>query len=558
MLGYAATRSEAWRTPMEQGPEPSRRPGAGALPRPRPGARVLRLLRDAGLLWPTVALAVGLVSGVLIAIYLAEEGGHHVAQAVALCCALAASLVALLVAGGRFHARLLAPLVRLESSVAGVCQGEPGAALATENVGVLREMAHDIDSLSQELHGLYEDMDNRVARQTARLAQKTASLKILYDVAATINQSHDLEELLLRFLRVLKAMVNGRAASVRLQGVDGAVALVGCIGTDDVARAERDLLPLGLCTCGKVLTPGDVVCGHDAADCSRRNGRPMFSHEQVEVLEVPLAYHDEVLGRYSICVDRPGISGREDIRELLATIGQHLGVAVAKQRSDAEARRLSIIDERNALAHELHDSLAQTLASLRFQVRMLEDTLRQTGTPAALDDATRIRNAVEEAHTELRELLNSFRAPLDQRGLVPALEKLTEQFGRDTGVHVFFQKECRAPNLSAAEEMQLLRIVQEALTNIRKHAHAHTVRVLLACRPGRPYLLLVEDDGVGFDVPNQRGRPGEHIGLSIMEERARRLGGQLRIESERGEGTRVEVIYAPGRLPERPRRAREN
>lgn len=526
-------------------------------PRPQPGARVVHLVRAAGLLWPATALAAGLVASALIALYLADEGGHHVAQAGALVVALALSLAALLVAGRRFHARLLSPLVRLETSVARVCQGEPGASLATENVGVLGDMARDIDSLSQELYALYEDMDNRVARQTARLAQKTASLKILYDVAATINQAHDLDELLLRFLRVLKAMVNGRAASVRLQGLDGAMALVGCIGPDDAPRAERELLPLDLCTCGKVLTPGDVVCPHDAVECSRRNGRPMYGADQVEVIDVPLAYHDDVLGRYSICIDRPGITGREDIRELLATIGQHLGVAVAKQRSDAEARRLSIIDERNALAHELHDSLAQTLASLRFQVRMLEDTLRQSGAQAAIEDATRIRNAVEEAHTELRELLNSFRAPLDQRGLVPALEKLTEQFGRDTGVHVFFQRECRAPNLSAAEEMQLLRIVQEALTNIRKHAHAHTVRVLLACRPGRPYLLLVEDDGVGFDVPNQRGRPGEHIGLSIMEERARRLGGQLRIESERGEGTRVEVTYAPGRLPERPHLVRE-
>jgi two-component system nitrate/nitrite sensor histidine kinase NarX len=123
-------------------------------------------------------------------------------------------------------------------------------------------------------------------------------------------------------------------------------------------------------------------------------------------------------------------------------------------------------------------------------------------------------------------------------------------------MHVFFQKDCRAPSLPAADEMQLLRIVQEALTNVRKHSKAKTVRVLLNCRPGGAYMLLVEDDGVGFDLPRRSGRPGEHIGLSIMEERARRLGGQLRIESERGEGTRVEVAYnrrEPLQGPRRPR-----
>lgn len=90
-----------------------------------------------------------------------------------------------------------------------------------------------------------------------------------------------------------------------------------------------------------------------------------------------------------------------------------------------------------------------------------------------------------------------------------------------------------------------MRIVQESLANIRKHAQAKTVRVLLGCNSAGTYSLLVEDDGVGFDGAGRKGHPGEHIGLSIMEERARRLGGQLRIESEVGEGTRVELTYKP-------------
>jgi two-component system nitrate/nitrite sensor histidine kinase NarX len=352
-------------------------------------------------------------------------------------------------------------------------------------------------------------------------------------------------------------MVNGRAATVRLQAPDGRMQLVGCIGLDDRVRVEREILPIRLCVCGKALTPGDILCEDDAASCAARNGQPMFAPDAIEALVVPLAYHDDVLGSYRIYVNRPGIAGREDIRELLATIGQHLGIAVAKQRSDAEAQRLSIIEERNAIAHELHDSLAQTLAGLRFQVRMLDDTLREGGSPqSAMDDLARIRSGLDEAHTELRELLNSFRAPLDRRGLVPALEQLTEQLARETGMHVFFQKDCRAPSLSASVEMQLLRIVQEALTNVRKHSQAHTVRVLLSCRPGGAYMLLVEDDGVGFDLPRRDGSPGEHIGLSIMEERARRLGGQLRIESEPGEGTRVEVAYNHADSLQGARRAR--
>ncbi len=509
------------------------------------------MLRAAGVVWPTAVLCLALL---LVVCWAVLQGHADPVLATAIATALAAAwLVAV-----RLHRRLLGPLAKLEQSVSRVCQGESGVALAAGDPGVLAGMARDIDSISEELYGLYEDMDSRVARQTARLAQKTASLKILYDAAATINQAQDLGELLLRFLRVLKEMVNGRAATVRVLTPNGRMQLVGCIDVHNALYHEQDMLPVRLCVCGKALSPGDILCAGDAGRCTALNGRPMFGPDRVEPITVPLAYHDDVLGQYTIYVDRPGVAGREDIRELLATIGQHLGVAVAKQRSDAEARRLSIIEERNALGHELHDSLAQTLAGLRLQVRMLEDTLEQSGAAApALGDLSRIRSGLDEAHAELRELLNSFRAPFDRRGLVPALERLTGQFREETGLHVFFQNECRSPSLSAAEEMQILRIAQEALTNTRKHAQAHTVRVLLRCRPAGAYLLLVEDDGVGFEVPGRDGHPGEHIGLSIMEERARRLGGQLRIESEPGEGTRVELTYLPHKVFQRTRRPKD-
>jgi len=208
---------------------------------------------------------------------------------------------------------------------------------------------------------------------------------------------------------------------------------------------------------------------------------------------------------------------------------------------------LSIVEERNSFAHELHDSLAQTLASLRFQVRMMEDSLDKSQlTENAMHDLERIRNGLDEAHVELRELLNNFRAPLDERGLVSGLEKVSERFEHETGIHTFFQHDCRVINLTVSEQMQIVRIVQESLANIRKHARAQTVRVLLTCVSKNGYRILVEDDGVGFAYANKDGKPGEHIGLSIMEERALKLGGEIRIESEPGEGTRVELIYKPG------------
>jgi two-component system nitrate/nitrite sensor histidine kinase NarX len=172
----------------------------------------------------------------------------------------------------------------------------------------------------------------------------------------------------------------------------------------------------------------------------------------------------------------------------------------------------------------------------------LEETLEKPGQMGeAQQEVQRIRNGLDEAHMELRELINSFRARVDQGGLLAALEKLVERFQQETGIATFFQQDCRKINMNSSQELQALRIVQESLANIRKHAQAHTVRVLVRCRGKGDYLLLVEDDGVGFEETTSEGNPGEHIGLSIMEERARRVGGRLNIESEPGEGTRVEL-----------------
>jgi len=507
---------------------------------------VLRIMVAGRLLGPLGLLSIILLFDFVLSLLLFSGIGkeQHLGGLFLLTNLLA--LATILVGASRLRNQLLRPLVELERMVAEVCDGGPWSNLPLETVGVLGPVTRDLDSLSGELIDLYEDMDNRVARQTRRLAQQTAALKILYDVAASINQVDDMEELLLRMLRVVREVVNGKAATAQLMSASGQMRLIGSIGPDGRLLSEKGQLPVPLCQCGKTLSSGDILCEQDAKACSRRNGRSMYGPDELKTLAIPLNFHGDVLGLFRIYLPLPGLKGGEDFMDLLSTVGNHLGIAIAKQRSDEEARRLSIIEERTALANELHDSLAQTLASLRFQVRMLDETLEQRGTEQrARSDLERIRNGLDEAHTELRELLYSFRAPVDQRGLEPALEKLTQRFRQETDIPIFFQCGCRHVSMGASDEMQMLRIVQECLANIRKHAQAHTVRVLLTCKREGEYLLLVEDDGVGFDNARPDGNPGEHIGLSIMQERARRLGATLRIESEPGEGTRVELVYNP-------------
>ncbi|MES9811460.1 MAG: ATP-binding protein [Candidatus Thiodiazotropha sp.] len=504
----------------------------------------LRILFTGNLLLPISILGGSVVASLFTVLIMFSYQQARSTLQVILLLSTVLTLFSLILVLIRLRSQLLHPLSSLEQFVNQVCQGEPVASKGHEQTGVLSGMARDIDSLSEELTDIYEDMEVRVARQTARLAQKTTSLQVLYDVAAGINQSENLDELLLEYMGVFKRMVNARSATVHLVLQDDRVRQVGCIDLQGRLYNEQEMLPIKLCQCGIALSPGDILCSQDARVCSRRNNRTMYGANEVERVSVPMWYHGDVLGFYHLYVDKPGIyDGREDVLDILNTIGSHLGMAVAKQRSDSEARRLSIVEERTSLAHELHDSLAQTIASLRFQVRMLEETLQNDPiSEKAIQETQRIHNGLDEAHDELRELINSFRAPFDQRGMVPALSKLVERFNQETGIPAFFQPDCLKTDLDTSQEMQALRIVQEALANIRKHAKAHTIRVLLRCRSPGSYLILVEDDGVGFEGAVPQGNPGEHIGLSIMEERARRVGGELSIESEPGEGTRVELV----------------
>ncbi|MCB1850304.1 MAG: GAF domain-containing protein [Gammaproteobacteria bacterium] len=509
---------------------------------------VLRILVVGRLLVPFGTLLAVLIAIITMGsmLFLGYTSGGSLAGLLLGCGALALSSI--LVGASRLRSQLLKPLAALESAVADVCEGGLWSTLPLREVGVLGPVTRDLDSLSGELIDLYEDMDNRVARQTRELSQQTASLKILYDVAAKINQVDDMEQLLLHLLQMITKVLHGRSAVVQLVSTTGQMRLVGSIDQEGRLLSDKEQLPVLLCQCGKTLSSGDILCDHDEITCSLRNGRRMYSPGAMQEVVVPLKFHGDTLGMFRVYVPRPAMEGREDLIELCSTIGNHLGIAIAKQRSDEEAHRLSIIEERTALANELHDSLAQTLASLRYQVRMLEETLEHE---VAVDGRSRgeihrIRSGLDEAHTELRELLNSFRAPLDQRGLMPALEKLAKRFRQETGIPIFLQCNCRNVHLGTSEEMQMLRIVQESLANIRKHAHAKNVRILLNCNLEGEYLLLVEDDGVGFVDTKPVGNPGEHIGLSIMGERAKRLGATFRIESEPGEGTRVELTYKPG------------
>lgn len=198
--------------------------------------------------------------------------------------------------------------------------------------------------------------------------------------------------------------------------------------------------------------------------------------------------------------------------------------------------RLLRFEDRSAIANELHDSLAQSLASLKMQVRVLDDTLRQDNEVAIWKEMENIQAGLDEANIELRELITYFRLPVDGNGVVSAIEKAVSRFRLTSSIEAVLQNHWPAVNLPVEYERQVLRIVQEGLANVRKHSGADMVRILLN-QVHDARRVLIEDDGVGMSLtPDEMDN---HFGLSIMQERAGSIGATLQLESEPGDGTRI-------------------
>jgi len=462
------------------------------------------------------------------------------------------SIYLLVVLLKQIRSNFLAPLNSLREWSDEMLQDNHSARISVKAQGEFTDLFKGINVLSDRLETLTLDMQSQVKKQTKHIERKTHSLEIIYDVAASINNSRDLDDLLSRFLFTLKDVVHARAAVVRLLTDDDQMRLVASVGLDDELMEKEQLIPSDECLCGMAYKNGEVLFQNDINKCDKIVGRSFFKdkHDNIGMIAVPMQYRGKTLGVYNLFVNNREFSNQEEIEDLLTSIGRHLGMAIDKARSEDEANRLSLMEERNRLAHELHDSLAQTLASLRFQVRVLDETLRGGQEPDVWHELEKIENNIDEAYSELRELITHFRAPIDKRGLIPAVEHLIERFQYQTDITIFLQKEWNVLHLPASIEVQALRIIQESLNNIRKHSQAHTVRVILRSDTQGDCRVLIEDDGIGIsNVPDAEDTLGDHLGLSIMHERAKRIGGTVKIESEPNEGTRILLKFGHTELP---------
>ena len=379
-----------------------------------------------------------------------------------------------------------------------------------------------------------------VAIENARLHESSIrwlrQLESLNEIGNALASQVELEPLLAIVAARLRELVRARLVLIALPDTADALRVAAAEGERSSAAIGTQLR-LGASKVGKVLERAQSERVDAMLDDPEVDQQVARTLGVTTALYVPLIVHGRAVGVIA-AHDKEGGDprfGDEDAR-LGESLAKRAAIAFdLSQRVSRDAMRRVVEAqelERRRLARELHDETGQALTSILLGLKTLE---RSVETKQGRDGVAAVRDLVVATLQDVRRLAVELRpAALDDFGLAPALERLVETVRQDTPVDVDLEIGIGDERLPTDVETTMYRIVQEALTNIAKHAAATRISILLT-RKERAVVVVVEDDGDGFDAAD----PTAGLGLAGMRERVTLLGGQLRIETSPGRGTTI-------------------
>ena len=454
-----------------------------------------------------------------------------------------ACLAIVLIALALVAAQLWIRLVRRADQALALLPVEVDRSSAGDHASIdERASIDEMGRLTQALGRLSAARTGHAAAEAARQRQLGAELtrrnarglNCLQQVAALLVEAPPSEFSLVKVLQVLATGVGADSAGLRLSPA-----------TRDSLRCP---LLLGSQDIPVALT-GDTA--ELASDTTTVNVLESAPGVRVRCLSVPLRHGREIIAVLAVQAPESFEFG-ETALQLTQTTAMLMALALTGWSRGQEERRGALLEERAAIARELHDSLAQSLAFLKIQVARLQATLREAPSqgPAATETAAQLRDGVSSAYRQVKELITAFRVRIGSHGLGPALEEAVDEFTQRSGLVIALDNRLGDIGLTVNEEFHMLQVVREALSNTVRHARATHVSVSLTATHGGPVVAIVQDDGKGFSKPIAEP---QHYGLSIMRERAASLGGELAISAQADAGTRVCLTFVPAcAAPQRP------
>src|SRR5918995_519312 len=366
-----------------------------------------------------------------------------------------------------------------------------------------------------------------VDRLQDQLTLQNQELLALHDAGLAIAGELDLETVLQRVVDRARVLMDARYGALSYLREEGGIAAFLTSGITADERARIGPLPVGHGLLGVVLSEGEHLRLSDLTRDPRSVGFPPHHPPMHSLLAVPIQSEGRVLGNLYLTEKETApafTAADEETLERLATLA---ALAIANARLHRQVRALAVIEERTRIAREMHDSVAQVLGYVNTKAQAAQTLLQDGQSDRAAVQIRQLAEAARVAYADVREEILGLRTSLGQeQGFLAALRTYLERWQDQSGIAVDLtvaDDTARWPHPSPSGEVQLLRIIQEALANIRKHAEARQATIRLLQDEG--YVeAIVEDDGSGF-APEDLGRAAvPRFGLTTMRERAEAAG----------------------------------
>ncbi|NRF71027.1 type IV pili methyl-accepting chemotaxis transducer N-terminal domain-containing protein [Aquincola sp. S2] len=458
------------------------------------------------------------------------------------------AMVALAVVGAMLllytsHVLVLEPLRRVGAAIASLRQGDLKARVQAPSTSEFRDLAEGFNAMAGRLECQYAELEHAVRSKTADLQAQQQRLAALYEVSALIARAETLDEMARGFVGQVRLAARADAIALRWSDAGNQrYLLLAQQGLPPSFAAEEQCLQAGKCHCGQAAQPaGSRVIPIRSDDHTQGHCRKAgFS----TLLTVPISLHHQILGEVDLFYRTSTLPSESD-RSLIELLASHLAGGMEGLRAAAADKEAAVSTERSMIAQELHDSIAQSLAFLKIQVQLLRNALARGETDTVARTVGEIEAGVLESYGDVRELLIHFRTRADTEDIEPALRTTLRKFQLQTGTSADIDVIGHGVALPNDVQIQVLHIVQEALSNVRKHGHATAVKLRVVQAPAWTFEVI--DNGAGFDTASSRD--DNHVGLRIMAERAARIGARLSVKSGRGSGTTVALSLPSPQQP---------
>lgn len=433
---------------------------------------------------------------------------------------------------------IIRPVNSLHQGIQQMYNGDFSVRLTIEGEDEFAQLSAGFNAMANQLQQLYNNLEQRVNEKTESIAKKNRYLSVLYDFSQKLNQHHSLEELSRHFLQRLMLEFNATGGSVRL--IDKTANKIYSVVDEGIPPSlsqQMQCQQLGSCFCTKAAEQAKTAINN-----LNQHFSPHFSHCLAAgfkmVLAIPIQTADKNQGIFNLHFSEEREISAEEIL-LLETLGQQLGIAIDNQRLTGKEKELAVFEERNLVAQGLHDSIVQSLSFLNIQLQLLQTAVKQQNNQQINTIIPLLQTGVQQGYEDLRELMSNFRSRYDDSQLEVAINAIIRRFSEQTNIPVTLKLDNLGKPLANNERLQILFIIQEALSNIRKHAQAKHININIINHADVD--ILINDDGISFNPEEVQSSHHQHIGLKIMAERAKRINAQLDIESTPMIGTTIKL-----------------